>query len=80
MTAGATGETTSRADEEISSQVEQITDPLHSSVTDDAARGEREHSTSGRGDAEARDITTSDVSDRLGEIGAKQDSSTELDD
>ena len=63
MTAGATGETTSRADEEISGQG-QIMDSLHSSVTDDAARGDREHS-SGRGNEEARDINTA-VGDLLG--------------
>ena len=77
MTAVATGETTSRADEEIGGQEGQIMDPLHSSVTDDA--GDREHS-SGRGNEEARDNTSGDDSDRLGEIGAEQDSSAELDD
>ena len=78
MTAAATRETTSRADEEISGQ-EQLMDSLHSSVTDDAARGDRGHS-SGRRNEEARDNTAGDDSDRLGEIGAMQDSSTELGD
>ena len=72
MTAAATRETTSRVDEEISGQEEQITDPLHSSVTDDAARGDRVHS-SGRGNEEARNNTAGDNSDRLGEIGATQE-------
>ena len=57
MAAAATEETTSRVNEEISGHEEQIMDRLHSSVTDDAPRGDREHSPV-RGNEEARDDIT----------------------